>query len=122
MDKKCTWLLISFMMLFPGIMGSAVVNSNVSTVALTGTLPASLTVAAAPGAVTFNLNSGGAATGSVPVTVTTTWVLAATRTSVDVYGSFASAAAALTDGSGHNIPSSDVFGQVTRGLPIFFLV
>jgi hypothetical protein len=117
MKSARNWRLISLLILLPGVMGSAVINSNVSTVTLAGTLLESLTIAAAPGAVTFNLTSGSAATGSVPVVVTTIWVLGATRTSVDVYGSFASAASALNDGAGDDIPSSDVLGQVTTGLP-----
>src|SRR5690242_1771527 len=109
MNTKYISLLVAGLMLFPTTMGSSPVNSNVSSVALTGTLLESLTVAAAPGAVTFNLNSGGAATGSVPVAITTTWVLAATRSAVNVYGSFASSSATMADGAGHDIPSSDIF-------------
>lgn len=95
-------------------------NSNVSNVTLTATLLESLTIAAAPSAVTFNLVSGGVANGSAPVVVTTTWVLLATRTTVRLYGYFASSAVALTDGVSHDLASSLVFGQVTTGLPTTF--
>jgi hypothetical protein len=44
--------------------------------------------------------------GSTKVTATTTWNLKASRTAVAVDAYFASAAAALTDGAGDNIPSS----------------
>jgi hypothetical protein len=117
MYKKCAWLPLGLVIVFPAVMGSAVVNSNVSGVALTSTLLEALTVIAAPGVVNFSLNSGGSATGSTPVAVTTTWVFAAGRTAVNVYGSFASATAALTDGSSNDIPSSNVLGQVTTGSP-----
>jgi hypothetical protein len=41
------------------------------------------------------------------------------RTSVTLFGYFASATAALTDGGSpaNNIPTSEVFGQVTSGTP-----
>jgi hypothetical protein len=97
--------------------GTAQLNSNTATVGLTATLLESLTVAAAPGAVTFTLNAGGSADGSAPVVITTSWVLGPTRTAVNLYGFFASATAALTDGSSHNIASANVFGQVTTGAP-----
>jgi len=43
-----------------------------------------------------------------------------TRTTVNLYGYFASSTVALTDGASHNIPSSAVFGQVTTGVPTSF--
>ncbi len=115
----CFLLLITIIAVTPQD-GAPQLNSNVSSVALTATLLETLTVAAAPSAVTFNLVAGGAATGSAPVAVTTVWVLGATRTKVNLYGSFASSTAALADGSGNNIPSANVLGQVTTGLPTTF--
>ncbi len=94
-------------------------NSNTATVSLSATLPESLTVAATPSAVSFNLVAGGTATGSAPVAITTTWVMQASRSTVTVTGYFSSATAALTSGgtSPVNIPTSEVFGQVTTGAP-----
>lgn len=89
-------------------------NSNVANVNLNAVLAESLTVGAAPGNVNFALAAAGVANGSAPVTITTTWVLAPTRTSVGVYGYFTSNAAALTDGT-NNIPSANVSGQVNGG-------
>ncbi len=54
------------------------------------------------------------------MTITTIWILAPTRTSVKLFGSFSSSTAALTDGAGHNIPSADVLGEVTTGSPTSF--
>ena len=109
-------LLAAFVAVTPQT-GRSQLNSNTATVVLTATLLESLTVAAVPSAVNFDLAPSGEALGSSPVTITTTWVLGVTRTTVTVHASFASSTVALTDGSGHNIPSADVLGQVTTGLP-----
>ncbi|MGB6134234.1 MAG: hypothetical protein WCC14_08350 [Acidobacteriaceae bacterium] len=94
-------------------------NSNTATVSLNATLAESLTVAATPSAVNFALVAGGTATGSAPVAITTTWVMQGSRSTVTLTGYFASATAALTSGgtSPVNIPTSEVFGQVTTGSP-----
>jgi len=80
----------------------------------------SLTVSALPSAVSLNLAPGGEAVAPVPVTITTTWILGVTRLTVNLYASFSSSPAALTDGLGHNIPSASVLGQVTTGAPTIF--
>ena len=95
--------------------GWSQLNSNPANVVLTATLLESLTVVALPSAVDFNLAPGGEAIGSSPVTITTTWILGVTRTVVNLHASFSSSTVALTDGSTHNIPSANVFGQVTTG-------
>ncbi len=95
--------------------GWSQLNSNPANVVLTATLLESLTVVASPSAVDFNLAPGGEAIGSTPVTITTTWILGVTRTTVNLHASFSSSTVALTDGSTHNIPSANVFGQVTTG-------
>jgi hypothetical protein len=90
-------------------LASAQLNSNTQTVALTATLPESLTVGLSASAVTFNLAAGAAANaGNIGVTATTTWVLKPSRTTLRVYAYFASTNA-LTDGGGNNIPSADFF-------------
>jgi hypothetical protein len=97
-------------------------NSSVSTVSLNATLAESLTVSATPGTVNFSLVSGGTATGSAPVVMSTTWVLNASRSTVTLSGFFTTAAQALTSGGTTPvyIPSSEVLGQVTTGLPTTF--
>ena len=107
----------------PGRSGAVCqLNSNTASVALKATLGESLTVAATPSTVTIPLVSGGTATGTSPVAITTTWVLSATRTAVTLVGYFSSATAALTDGAATpaNIPASEVLGQVTTGTPTSF--
>jgi hypothetical protein len=94
-------------------------NSSTASVALSATLGESLTVSATPATVNFALAAGGTATGSAPVAITTTWLLKQSRANVVLDGYFASATAALTDGlsPANNIPTSEVFGQVTTGTP-----
>lgn len=92
-------------------------SSNQASVVLTATLLESITVTAIPSAVNFNLTSGGITAGSTPVAITTVWVLSPTRSSLKLYGSFTSATAALSDGNGDSIPSSDVLGEMTTGSP-----
>ncbi len=88
-------------------------NSNTASVSLVATLGESLTVSTgATSQLTFNLTDGQTTSaGSVPVT--TSWVLLPSRTTVKVYGYFASSTAALTDGytTPDNIPSSDVLAD-----------
>jgi len=85
-------------------------NSGAQTIALNATLAESLTLSLSANAVNFTLAAGSAANaGSTNITATTTWVLKPGRTAVGVYAYFASAAAALTDGAGNNIPSSAFF-------------
>jgi hypothetical protein len=97
-------------------------NSNTASVALKATLGESLTVAATPSTVSIPLVSGGTATGTSPVAITTTWVLSASRTAVTLVGYFSSATAALTNGAAtpDNIPASEVLGQMTTGTPTSF--
>ena len=89
---------------------SAQLNSGAQTIALNANLTESLTLNLSANAVNFTLAAGTAANpGSTNITATTTWVLKPGRTAVGVYAYFASAAAALTDGVGDNIPSSAFF-------------
>jgi hypothetical protein len=82
-------------------------NSGPQTIALNATLSESLTLSLSANAVNFPLTAGSAANpGSTNITATSTWVLKPGRTALGVYAYFASAAAALTDGAGDNIPSS----------------
>jgi hypothetical protein len=88
-------------------------NSNAASVNLVATLGESLTVSTgATSQLTFSLTDGQTTSaGAVPVT--TSWVLLPNRSTVKVYGYFASSTAALTDGAAtpDNIPSADVLAD-----------
>jgi hypothetical protein len=94
-------------------------NSNSVNITLNAVLGETLTVAATPTTVNFALVSGGTATGSSAVAITTTWVLAGGRANVVLDGYFASASAALTFAGPpvSNIPTSSVLGLVPTGTP-----
>lgn len=98
------------------------INSTQASVALNATLLESLTLAVSPSTVTFALAAGGVSNGSSTVSITTTWVLKASRSSVNLYSWFTTPSAALTDGGSpaNNIASSLVYGQVATGLPTSF--
>ena len=108
-----SWIVLSvFVLAFILVPAShAQLNSNNATVNLNAILAESLTVAAGPATINFALVPNGTAVGSAPASITTTWALAKTRTSVKLYAYFASANA-LTDGVGDNIPTSKVTGSV----------
>jgi hypothetical protein len=93
----------------------AQVNSNAATVNLSATLPESLTIAATPASVNFTLASSGTAAGSSQISITTAWALLATRSSLTLYAFASSATAALTDGSGNNIPAANLTGSPNGG-------
>jgi hypothetical protein len=93
----------------------AQLNSTSAGVNLNATLTTSLTISAAPGLVNFVLPVSGTATGSAVLNVVTSWTLKPSVGAVTTYGYFTSAAAALTDGGGDNIPSSSVSGSVNAG-------
>jgi hypothetical protein len=92
----------------------AQLDSTVATVNLNAVLGETLTVSAGPATVNFTLVPNGTASGSAPVSITTTWALTATRTDVSLYAYF-STANALTDGAGNNIPAANVGGSVNSG-------
>ena len=75
----------------------------------------SLSISAAPGLVAFALPPNGVASGSSPVSITTTWQFQRGGTQISVYAYFTNSAAALTDGTGSNIPSARVSGSVNGG-------
>jgi hypothetical protein len=82
----------------------AAVTATPASVSLSYTIGESLTVSALPASVTFT----GATPTTGAITVTTTWVLASTRTAVNVNFGLGSVSAALVNGS-NNIPVSKVF-------------
>jgi hypothetical protein len=84
------------------------------------TAVSSLSISVTPSNVSFQLVSDGVATGSAPVEITTSWggSLCLFTCTINVYGYFASASAALSGGSPVvDIPSSAVLGEVTTGVP-----
>jgi hypothetical protein len=115
-SSKSMMVLSAFYLAFVFVPAShAQLNSNNATVNLNAVMSESLTVAAGPATVNFTpLAPNGATNGDNPVTITTTWALAKTRTSVKLYAYFLTANA-LTDGAGDNIPVANVTGNVNGG-------
>jgi len=98
------------MTMMASLASAQALNSTAQTIALNANLTESLTLNLSASAVNFTLAAGSAANpGSTNITATTAWTLKPGRTAVGVYAYFASAAAALTDGAGDNIPSSAFF-------------
>lgn len=89
-------------------------NSNSQAVQLSATLGETITVSATPATASFTLVAGGTAT-ATPVSITTTWVVGASRSTVELDGYFASASAALTDGNSNDISSAQVLGLMASG-------
>jgi hypothetical protein len=85
-------------------------NSNVANVNLNAVLAETLTVAASPATVNFALLPSGVAPGDNPVSITTQWALASTRTKLAVWAYFSSTTA-LNNGAGNNIPNTSVSGN-----------
>ena len=76
-----------------------------------------VTTSLSSGADTFNLTAGSANNpGATSITATTSWSLSPPY-DLYVYGYFLNSAAALTDGAGHNIPSSAFYISVNGGNP-----
>jgi len=110
--------VIALAMTLSASIASAQLNSGAQTIALNANLAESLTLNLSANTVNFALSAGSAANpGSAGITATTAWTLAPGRTSVGVYAYFTSAAAALTDGAGDNIPSSAFFIADNAGAP-----
>jgi hypothetical protein len=99
----------------------AVRVNKASTMAITPqTAVSSLSLSASPSSVSFHLVSGGIATGSTAVDITTTWggSFCLLTCTINVYGYFSSAGNALSGSSPVvYIPSSEVLGQVPTGIP-----
>lgn len=91
----------------------AQVTSNTANVNLNATMNETLTVSATPGTVNFALVPNGPVSGNSPVSITTQWALAATRTSVALWAYFTNTTA-LTNGT-YNIPNTSVSGNPNGG-------
>jgi hypothetical protein len=74
-----------------------------------------LGVTASPSAVNFTLPRNGVAPGSSVISITTSWVISLPPFSITLYAFTGSTTAALTDGAGHNIPTSKVSGSADGG-------
>jgi hypothetical protein len=101
---------------------AASLNSNAPTVALAASLSESLSISTTVGTVNFALVNGSTVAGDAAVPITTSWVLLPNRSSVKLYGFFASSTAALTDSftTPDVISSANVLGQVANGAPTTF--
>jgi hypothetical protein len=83
-----------------------VIKSAAGTIGLRAVVPESVTLSLSANSVNFTLLPGRPTnSGSSSVTATTNWSFATGRF-VTLYAYFSSSTAALTDGAGHNIPSS----------------
>jgi len=83
-----------------------VIRSAAGTIGLRAVVPESVTLSLSAHAVNFTLVAGRANNpGSGPVTATTSWTFTSSRF-VTLYAYFSSSTSALSDGAGHNIPSS----------------
>ena len=113
--KPAVLLILGIIFALTPSKAGAQIKSNPGAVNLSATLNSSVTIKAAPGAVTFALIRNGVATGSVPVSITTSWVVPVLFGNVTEYAYFTSPASALTDGGGDNIPSGSVAGSFNGG-------
>lgn len=87
--------------------GPGKIQSTPQAILVTAVLQESLALTLSAQSIGFALKAGSASNpGNGGITATTSWVLRPSRAAINVYAFFASAAAALSDDSGHNIPSS----------------
>jgi hypothetical protein len=93
----------------------AQLKSNPAAVSLNATLSSGITITAAPGLVNFNLVRNGTATGSAPISITTSWTLPLIFGNISEYAYFTNSTAALTNGASNNIPSASVSGSLNGG-------
>ena len=116
MPTYCAAILVSLALVPPvATLGQAVKVAHKTAAPEAG--GGTLTVSASPSAVSFNLVAKGSATGNNPVSITTAWKGLQNDT-LDLYGYFTTATAALTGiVSGDPIPTSCVLGKMTTGLP-----
>jgi hypothetical protein len=106
--------LIAALLFLAGPAG-AQTNSSAAGVNLNAVLDNRLTVVAGPAVVNFVLLPSGISNGSTPVTVRTIWQLPQLLGVVTTWAYFTSAPAALTNGTGGQIPSSRVSASINGG-------
>lgn len=113
--ERCISLILGCALLaFSAIPARAQVRSNIAGVNLAAILNDSISVSASPGQVNFVLPANGVVTGNPTLVITTAWILKPAPT-LQTFAYFSSSASALSDGAGHNIPSSSVSGSVNGG-------
>lgn len=115
MIKRYTVAILTLLLSFgPGLAeGQATqLNGPPASVSLTMTISESITVSVTPTAITFT-NAGTTATASGPISVVTSWNVAAGRTAIDTVASLTSITAALTGPT--VIPASSVFASINNG-------
>ncbi len=119
---KGSLLLLALSASLSGRTAPGQLNSNTGTVTLNAALAESISVSASPTTVTFTLVPGGTALASSPIAITTTWILSSSRGAVYLDGSFGTATAALTGNSVPpvSIPTAEVYGLMSTGLPTIF--
>jgi hypothetical protein len=105
------FLCLAICLCLPVAQAQAIVSSTAN-VQLSYVVGESITVTGAPPTLTF---AGAPTPATGALTITTSWVLASTRTRVDTNLFFGTPTAALTDGNGHNIPASQVFANLNGG-------
>lgn len=107
-----------------GVAHAQVLDSSEASVSLTATLAESLSLSVPTTDVSFSLTGGSATNpGNATISVTTTYTLSASRTTLALYAYFTTAATALlhTDTNNtENIPSSRVQGSVNGGTATAF--
>ena len=92
----------------------AQLNSGPTNVTLNATLAESLTVASSAANLVVPIVPNGTGAPSPALTITSTWALAKTRTSIKLFAYFGTGTA-LSDGAGDNIPAANVLGSVNAG-------
>jgi len=109
-NMACVTVIALIIAAASSMASAQVLNSGAQAITLNATLAESLTLSLTANSVNFTLAAGSATNaGSTNITATTAWTLKASRTAVGVHAYFTTAAAALTDGAGNNIPSSAFF-------------
>lgn len=114
--KFAVIFMLGMLAMMPMEVAASSLSSNTASVALSMSVSETLSVGATPANISFTYTSagGGTATASGPITVTTTWTLAPTRINIMTAAYFASASAALTNGT-INIPVSEVYSSNNGG-------
>ena len=110
-----TALFVSIVFLAHGAM--AQLNSNQGAVNLNAVMGESVTISGAPATVNFTpLDPNGVTNGDAAITITTTWTLQPSRTTLSTYAYFATTTALTnTTDVSQTIASSRVEGQVGAG-------
>ena len=110
--------ILFFLVVLCGVLSPcahAQANSAPAAVNLIAVRNPGIAVAAFPANVNFALFNGAVATGSAPITITTTWDVSPSAGNLTLYAYFSTAIAALSNGAGNNIASSRVLGSVNGG-------